>query len=284
MNKDIMRYNKARLNDLSKKIMDCNGDYRLFCIDVDDVVYNIAPLMQDILAEIDFRATNDYRVKIASQAPSDSQDASTMSYTILDAILEERSCIVKKENGQVQILDFSNPIIDYEELYSEKNLFPNAYEFINMLIQGKRENDFIIFLSHRNPEREAVVKTRKLYELFPQIDGIITLPFHEQIGAKMSDKGLCCKQTLLLENLDNCILIDNTKRNCTNWRDGNGIAIRYLPEGFDKCHTLADHMSKLISLDPFMISLCLNFIEYSRNNPDYFNQFDVPYKVKSLKK
>jgi len=74
MNKDIMRYNKARLNDLSKKIMDCNGDYRLFCIDVDDVVYNIAPLMQDILAEIDFRATNDYRVKIASQAPSDSQD------------------------------------------------------------------------------------------------------------------------------------------------------------------------------------------------------------------
>ena len=76
--------------------------------------------------------------------------------------------------------------------------------------RNKNEKDFFIFVSHRNPEREAIIKTRRLYELVPEIDGIITPPFHEEIGAEqMSNKGLFVMQILELDNLDNCIYNSN---------------------------------------------------------------------------
>lgn len=267
---DIMKYNKTRLNELSKNIMDCNGDYRLFCIDVDDVLFDVAPLVQAILERIDYRATNKYREEIIRETPRDSQDGFKMSYTILDAILEESKCVVEKDNGQKEALDFAKPLIDYEQLYSNENLFPGAVEFVNYMLKNKSFNDFFIFVSHRNPEREGVIKTRRLYELFPGIDGVITLPFHEKVGSsKMNDKGLWVMQTLLLENLDNAILIDNSKTNGKNWRNRNGIDIRYLPEGFSDKHSITDHLSKLTNMDPHMIQFALSFIEFARKYPEY---------------
>ena len=58
---DIMKYNELKLTELKEKIKDCNGAYRLFCIDVDDVLFDIIPVMQKVLASIDYRATNKYR-------------------------------------------------------------------------------------------------------------------------------------------------------------------------------------------------------------------------------
>ena len=279
---DIMKYNKAKLNELSKNIMECNGDYNLYCIDVDDVVYNIAPLMQKIFARIDKRSTNKYRERIVKETPQDSQAGFKMSYTILNAILEETKCVIEKDNGQTEELDFTKPLIDYEALYSDENLFPLAVEYIKYMIETKGPNDFFIFVSHRNPEREGIIKTRRLYELIPEIDGVITLPFHEKVGScKVNDKGLWVMQTLLLENLDNAVLIDNSKSNGKAWRARNGIDIRYLENGFDSDNTLSDHMFKLANLDPHMIQFSLSFIEYARKYPEYSDEVDNQ-KVKKL--
>ena len=98
----------------------------------------------------------------------------------------------------------------------------------------------------------------------------------------MTDKGLWVQQTLLLENLDNCILIDNSKSNCKKWRKRNGVDVRFLPDGYITCHTLADHISKLANLDPFMLQLALSFIQYARIHPEYVDEFDQPMKVKKL--
>lgn len=279
---DIMKYNKAKLNELSKNIMDCNGDYNLYCIDVDDVVYNIAPIMQKIFERIDKRSTNKYRERIVKETPQDSQAGFRMSYTILNAILEETKCTIEKDNGQAEELDFTKPLIDYEALYSDENLFPFAVDFIKYMIATKDKNAFFIFVSHRNPEREGIIKTRRLYELIPEIDGVITLPFHEKIGSsKVSDKGLCVMQTLLLESLDNAILIDNSKSNGKAWRSRNGIDIRYLENGFESDNTLSDHMFKLVNLDPHMIQFCLSYINYVRKHPEYSEKVDK-IKIKKI--
>lgn len=280
---DIMKFNKTKLNELSKRIMECNGDYKLLCIDVDDVVFRIAPLMQQIFERIDKRSTNKYRERIVKETPQDSQAGFKMSYAILNAILEETKCVIEKDNGQTEELDFSMPLIDYEALYSDDNLYPLAVEYINTMIKNKVPNEFFIFVSHRNPEREGVIKTRRLYELFPEIDGVITLPFHEKVGSsKVNDKGLWVTQTLLLENLDKAVLIDNSKSNGKAWRSRNGIDIRFLEEGFDEDSTLTDHMFKLADLDPHMIQFALSFIDYVRKHPGYAEEIDNREKVKKL--
>lgn len=279
---DIMKYNKLKLNDLSRNIIECNGDYRLFCFDVDDVIFNTAPIMQMILESIDRRATKKYRVEKQSETSQTAKEANKRSYTLLDAILEERTCTIENEKGQNEHLDFTKPLIDYEELYSDKYLFPLAIEFIKYMIATKGENDFFIFVSHRNPEREGEVKTRRLYELLPEIDGVITLPFHEKVGAdEPTNKGIWVKNILGLDNLDNAILIDNDPTNGKRFRKLNGFDIRYLPEGFKDEHTLYDHMSKLTNLDPYMINFILTLIKYSRENPEYAEELDK-VKIKKL--
>ena len=277
---DIMKKNKIKLNELSKNIMYCNGDYRLYCIDVDDVIFNVAGIMQKILEKIDYRATNKFREEIAKETSADYDREREKHLIILNAILEETKCIVKKDRGQDEILDFTEPLIDYKALYTDKYLFPGVVENLNNIIENRGENEFFIFVSHRNPEREAIIKTERLYELFPEIDGVITLPFRE--NGKMTDKGLCVQQTLLLENLDNSILIDNSRSNCLMWRDRNGIDIRFLPEGFNERHTLSDHMTKLAVSDPYMLQFCLSYIEYSRLHPEYTEEIDSKQKVKKL--
>lgn len=282
---NIMKYNDLKLNGLKARIKRCNGDYRLFCFDVDDVLFNIIPKMQEILENIDYRATNKYRAETSKESSEDSKMENEKSYLILDAILEEHKCIIENDDGKKEELDFSKPLIDYEKLYVNENLFPSAIEFIKFMIANKNEKDFFIFVSHRNPEREAIIKTQRLYELVPEIDGIITPPFHEEIGAdEMSNKGLKVIDVLELDNLDNCILIDNSKSNGIRWRKLGGYDIRFLPEGFQTYHTLTDHMSKITNLDPYKIQFCLSYIEYARLHPKYPNEVHQLEKTKRLVK
>ena len=45
-----------------------------------------------------------------------------------------------------EYLDFTKPLIDYEELYLDKNLYENAIEFIKYMMSMKGENDYFIFI------------------------------------------------------------------------------------------------------------------------------------------
>lgn len=277
---DIMEYNDTRIEELKEKIVKTNGNYRIFCFDVDDVVFNIDPIMQEILGRIDERSTQKYRnsAKDKYTTSKDSNYIDNMSSKIFNAILEESKCIIEIEKGFRLIkeyLDFTKPLIDYEELYLDKNLYENAIEFIKQMIATKGENDFFIFISHRNPEREGIVKTRRLYELVPEIDAVLTLPFHKKAGCnEMNSKSAFIQEKLELPYLDNCILIDNSRTNCIDWQKNGGTYIRYLPDGFNEEHSLSDHMSKLSNLDPYMINFILTLLKYSRENSKYAEELD----------
>lgn len=285
--KEIVEYNKLKRLELMTKLLKSRGNYRLFCIDVDDVIFNTDPLVQQLLEIIDHRATKKYREEIAHETSEDMRDALNKSFDILDAILEE-TIYVDYDDEKEKTTRRSYKQLDYNEIYQDNNLISGSVDFIKNMLANRLENDYFIFLSHKNPEREGVVKTKKLYELFPEIDAVETLPFHVEAGSKrVNSKALWIKQVYGLENLDNCYLLDNSRSNCKDFRKHGGNFIRYLPESFDKQHTLADHMSKLDSLDPYMFQFAMSFIDYTRGNVDYLSKVDIPMnevkeKVKKL--
>ena len=136
---DVDEYIKL-IND----IMNCNGDYQLFCIDIDDVVYNTDAVMQEILATIDYRATKKYREKISIETSEDSLSESEKSFAILNAILEETPYTEDMENGAQQTLIY--PKIDYSKVYKSEHLIPGSIEFINHMLQKREKNYFSVFL------------------------------------------------------------------------------------------------------------------------------------------
>ncbi|MBR3660951.1 MAG: hypothetical protein IKN63_03495 [Bacilli bacterium] len=283
MKDNIMDFNALKRLKLIENILKSNGNYRLLCIDVDDVIFNTEPLMQEQLKEIDYRATSKYREKIAHRSSEDTRELNEKSYDILDAILEEMSYVDYDDEKEKTTIKNFKPV-DYKKIYQRQNLLENAVLFVKSILDSREESDFVIFLSHRNPEREGIVKTKILYELFPEVDAIEILPFHLERGSKVvNSKALWLKQVYNLESLNNCYLIDNARKNCKDFKMHGGNFIRYLQDGFDEESTLSDYMSKLTNLDPYMLQFAVSFVNYCRNNPDYLKEVDISMdKVKSL--
>ena len=285
---NIEEFNRRKQVQLINNIMNCHGDYQLVCIDVDDVMYNTDAIMQEILASIDARATKEYRGEISRETSEDSLAESQKSFAILDAILEEYPYLEEQENGIKKVNNY--PKIDYSKIYKPENLIPGSIEAVNQMLENREKNYFFIYLSHRNPEREGLEKMLQLYKLTPKIDAILTLPYHIEVGSKeVSSKGAWVKQSLALDNLNNCILIDNSKSNCKDWRKQGGIDIRYLTTGFktiedyehpeDYHYNLEDHLLRLPSLDPYAIQFALSGIKYIRENTNYLDTINDNQKV-----
>ena len=279
---NIEEFNRRKQVQLINNIMNCHGDYQLVCIDVDDVIYNTDAIMQEILASIDARATKDYRGEISRETSEDSLAEIQKSFAILNAILEEYPYLEDLENGTTKVNDY--PKIDYSKIYKPENLIPGSVEAVNQMLEMRDQKGdkkyFFIYLSHRNPEREGLEKMLQLYKLTPKIDAILTLPYHIEVGSKeVSSKGAWVKQSLALDNLNNCILVDNSKSNCKEWRKQGGIDIRYLTEGFENPYVLEDHLLRLPSLDPYAIQFALSCIRYIRENPNYLDTINDNQKV-----
>lgn len=279
---NIEEFNRRKQVQLINNIMNCHGDYQLVCIDVDDVMYNTDAIMQEILTSIDARATKEYRGEISRETSEDSLAEIQKSFAILNAILEEYPYLEDLENGTTKVNDY--PKIDYSKIYKPENLIPGSVEAVNQMLEMRDQKGdkkyFFIYLSHRNPEREGLEKMLQLYKLTPKIDAILTLPYHIEVGSKeVSSKGAWVKQSLALDNLNNCILVDNSKSNCKEWRKQGGIDIRYLTEGFESPYVLEDHLLRLPSLDPYAIQFALSCIRYIRENPNYLDTINDNQKV-----
>lgn len=279
---NIEEFNRRKQVQLINNIMNCHGDYQLVCIDVDDVMYNTDVIMQEILASIDARATKEYRGEISRETSEDSLAEIQKSFAILNAILEEYPYLEDLENGTTKVNNY--PKIDYSKIYKPENLIPGSVEAVNQMLEMRDQKGdkkyFFIYLSHRNPEREGLEKMLQLYKLTPKIDAILTLPYHIEVGSKeVSSKGAWVKQSLALDNLNNCILVDNSKSNCKEWRKQGGIDIRYLTEGFESPYVLEDHLLRLPSLDPYAIQFALSCIRYIRENPNYLDTINDNQKV-----
>lgn len=263
---NLERFNLERLKKLRSRIEKCKGDYTLYAIDVDDVVYDTDPVMQRILGEIDKRATTFYREEIAREPSEDSTQEMEKSFKILNAILEETPYYEEQFDGSFRKIDY--PRINYNSVYIDENLLNKSIPYMNQMLRNREDNEFYIYLSHCNPEREGIIKTERLYEHTPKIDGIMTLPFHVEVGkSEISSKAKHLLTNLQIDSLTNCVLIDNSKRNCRDWRNYGGTDIRFLPTGHAPNEDDIDRITKISSLDPRLIKRSLELIKYLRANP-----------------
>lgn len=282
--------NETRIEKLKESIKilkEYGEDYILVCIDIDDVMYDSEPIKQEDLERIDFKASNKYRQSLTSLPTEDSKGETNETYARLDAILEEYPYIETPEDGRKIVHNYEK--IDYKKYYVKENLLPKkenddkspkADECVNTLLNMRDDRTFVIYLSHINPVREGMEKIKQLLKLTPKIDGIITLPYHKQKGDSIaSSKALFVNDRLTLGNLNNCILIDNSKSNCKDWRKHGGIDIRFLTTGFEETYNLEDHLLRLPSLDPYAIQFALSGIKYIRENPNYLDTINDNQKV-----
>lgn len=283
MEEKIMSYNLKKLVELREKIKELGDDYTILSIDVDGVVYNTS-IMQEILASIDFRSTKKYRSLIANEETEDFKMDSKKSYAILNAILEETP-FQDDENmryGVPQRIVY--PKIDYKRVYKDENIVKNdetgvtTVDYIRYIIENKPDNVFVIFNTHYNMEHESFEKIKELYRLFPNIDGVLAMPYHKTIGSnECTNKAVELRQRLGIPNVKNVIHIDDLKKNCTDIREDGGMDIRFLEFGYDETHTLGDRFTRISNLDPYYLSFIISYINYKREHPEY--EMENEYKV-----
>ena len=128
MKNNILEYNKLKRLKLMNELIKYNGDYRLFCIDVDEVVFTIDAYVQGELEKRDHRATKKYREEIASETSEDMRSSLNKSFDILDAILEETEYVDYNEDTDKSIKR-NYKKIDYERIYQDKHLIISFINF-----------------------------------------------------------------------------------------------------------------------------------------------------------
>jgi len=270
MNKYVNE-NSQKLINLIQNIFNRKGNFRLFCIDIDDVVVNFKPWLQEQLGKIDYRATDNYRREIASEESQDYDHDRRLSFKILDEILEEQK---KEYEG----------LIDYKSFYQNpNNVYKCAIKYINMLLQNKQDGDFFVFLTHRNIELEKNVKIEEFSKYCPNIDGIITPSFHDLEGKKVN-KLIYVMDFLHIDKkyAKNLVLIDNTKKNVRDFIDGGAVGIRFLEPTYKGHFTMKDYLTKLADLDPVNIDRVMAAIEYEKEHPGCFDEEFFKYNLQNI--
>ena len=131
---NIMEYNKLKRLELINKIIKCNDNYVLLCIDVDDVIFNTEPYVQELLEQIDHKATKKYREEVASESSEDAMQSMKKHYKILNAILEE-TMYVEYDDRKDRVIKRNYKQLDYNDIYENKNLFMESLQYIKHIFQ-----------------------------------------------------------------------------------------------------------------------------------------------------
>ncbi len=256
--------------------------YRIVFIDIDDVINNTEPYMQQQLKDLGYyEATSEYRMSLMKNATEDKKsfDQETKrSFALFNDIVEETIPLKKK--------------IDYNFIHQESHLFPNAVDYINKLTDEaslefdfnalessvKKIKTFYVFLTHYNPRREESLKIMTYYKYCPGIDAIITLPFHIMIGSSIQNSKAKVARSILgitPNEFCHCYLIDNSLGNCNNFMQNSGNAIPFYQFGFPEYGSLLlgkeryefsnyNKERMLTTLEPDKISKVIQLIENDR--------------------
>lgn len=148
-----------------------------------------------------------------------------------EMFLEERDnfleCDNKKDVGD----------IDYSFIYQSDHLIDGVLPMVNDLKNDNRYS-FIGILSHHNGGREETAKKKFVLE-----SGICLpffgLRFHldkytPNVRRERSSKALYVMQILNVNDLSNCVLVDDSIENLDEWKRHGGIAILYRPLSVDE--------------------------------------------------
>lgn len=162
-----------------------------------------------------------------------SKKAYDEAYCDKEMFLEERDNFLEVDNQANEELG----VINYQDIYTTDHLSRGIKSLIKKL-NSDLQYDSIYCLSHHNGGREEICKQRFITTNFKELK-FLGLRFHLEKYEKgkrrlRSSKALYVMQKFNLENLNNCILIDDSTVNLDEWIKYGGIAILYRPISFDE--------------------------------------------------
>lgn len=268
-------YNQQKIELTKKRIRKCiekGEDFKIFLFDIDDTVNKSRKATEEQIEKINFKASERYKRLYEEAHPFfgdqiDNRDFNMMYWDLRNQILEDYGPYLGS--------------IDYSFIHNEKNLYENSMKFINYLINNHDDNVFVLYLSHYNPEREAVLKIQKYYEYTldskgeSKLDGILTLPvFEERYEPNGKNRTITSKAMPLFSQLglssrylSKCYLIDDSGRVRRDFKERGGIVIpAYLEKGYleyfedDK----ADRQRVITNWDIIFFQTILSKIDYER--------------------
>ena len=140
---------------------------RVLCLDCDGVIFNTVSMCQNILSEINYCCSDDFKDKIIGQAYKNNDMNSVNMYTQIhiitkDEVLEERKDIYKNR-------------INYSEMYVLKNTYPGIIDIIMAIYETGYFNKIYI-TTHVNTVREAMAKKAFFSKYLPMVE-VIAIPF-----------------------------------------------------------------------------------------------------------
>ncbi len=194
---------------------------RILCIDFDDVIFKTKPFIEEIIKKIEYRASAEYLNSIA-YTTDDEQTKRILReehFDLKDRILEE---VDDKYKG----------LIDYEKIFTTKEVYPWAIEYVNYL-QNCGLFDKVCILTHCNGSREVKAKLVFINKYFKNLE-VIPVPFHKdkyEIGKKrkMTSKAEYFMEYMGITDMSNCTLVDDSATNGRDWKEHGGNFIKYSP-------------------------------------------------------
>lgn len=270
-------YNQKKIELTKKRIRRCiekGEDFKIFLFDIDDTVNRSTKATEEQIEKINFKASKKYKRIYDDAHPFFGDELENEDFNKIYRDLRN------------QILEDYGPYlgaIDYDLIHRKENLYEHSMEFINHLINNHDENVFVLYLSHYNPEREAVLKIQRYYEYSldskgeSNLDGIIVLPVFEERYEPNGKKrminskaiSLISQLGLSLRYLSKCFLIDDSGSVRRDFKERGGIVIpAYLEKGYlsefedDK----DDRQRVIINWDPYHFQTILSKIDYERRS------------------
>ncbi len=156
------------------------------------------------------------------------------AYWDREKFLEERDHYLEVDNLKMG----DDAIVKYEAIYNANNLTDGAVSTIEDVVESN-EYEAVYVLSHFNGDREEECKRQFVTSMLPKSLTFLGLRFHleeyrQGLRRVRSSKALYVMEKFKLANLEDCILIDDSKANLDEWVNFGGKAILYRPQSEDE--------------------------------------------------
>lgn len=144
-----------------------------------------------------------------------------------EMFLEERDAYLERDNKNLE-----GGAVDYDSIYRKENMAPCNSVFLKWLYDTELFSDIYEITSQNGP-REDNAKANLNKKEFPFIH-YLSLRFHntehvDGIRRGRSSKAEYTMRTLNIPDLADCVLIDDSTANVTDWMNYNGIGLLYKP-------------------------------------------------------
>ena len=143
---------------------------RVLCLDCDGVIFNTVNILKELISNINYCCSDDFKSNVIDRAYKNNDMDLVNIYTRIqiitrDEVLEETKDLYKNR-------------INYGEIYTYKNTFPNVVETIKAICDSGYF-DKIYITTHVNTVQESLAKKAFFSKYLPMVE-VFTIQFKDR--------------------------------------------------------------------------------------------------------